>query len=302
MSNRSDKATGSGGGAKPIVAGVDGSTNNQAATGWAVAEGARSGQPVELLMVTEQTEIRTPGFAKEPKVFNYVDHAYGILDNVAGHVGRAYPDTEISTNVVVDDALGGLVDQSANASMMVVGKRGIGAVERMTLGSVSIALSGRSAAPTVVVPDDWNADAHRGQSILVGIDVHQDSDAVLEFAFTRAQELGVAVVAVHVWDTHPAIVPSAGDLKTWGSEAHDAVESAIAPWKSKFPDVNALALAVYARPAEGLLAEAASAQLLVLGRHTRGRSPLGLGLRSVTRALMHVADLPIAVVPSAASN
>jgi nucleotide-binding universal stress UspA family protein len=300
MSNTSDR-TSEPAGAKAIVAGVDGSTNNLAATTWAVAEGARSGLPVKLLTVTERAESRTPGFAKEPTVFSYVDHAYGVLDHIAGQAGRDFPDVEVSTDVDIDDPLSGLVEASGEASMMVVGKRGIGAIERMTLGSVSIALSGRSAVPTVVVPDAWEADAHRGQSILVGLDVHQDADALLEFAFSRAHELGVPLVVLHVWDTHPAIVAGTEDLKRWGDEAREMVESTIAPWKAKFPEVKALALAVHARPAEGLLDEAEAAQLLVLGRHSRGHSPVGLGLRSVTRTVMHYATLPVAVVPTATS-
>jgi nucleotide-binding universal stress UspA family protein len=298
MSNRSEDNAGAAVSARPIVAGVDGSTNNRAATTWAVAEGARSGLPVKLLMVTDRDETRVPGFAKEPQFFNYVDYGYGVLEHIAGQVGGDYPDAAISLDVVVDDSLAGLVDASGKAAMMVVGKRGIGAIERMTLGSVSIALAGRSAAPTIVVPDGWTADEPARQSILVGVDINHDEDTLLEFAFTRAQELGVPLVALHVWDTHPAVVTSHEELAQWNGEARAAVEAVIAPWQHKFPEVDALGMAVHARPAEGLLKEAEAAQLLVLGRHTRGHSPAGLGLRSVTRSVLHVADLPVAVVPT----
>jgi nucleotide-binding universal stress UspA family protein len=152
--------------------------------------------------------------------------------------------------------------------------------------------------PTVVVPDTWDATASVERSILAALDIHHDADAVLEFAFTRAQELGVPVVALHVWDTHPALVPDAEDLRRWGGEARDAVEVAIGPWKRKFPDVEARGMQLHARPAEGILAESEAAQLVVLGRHSRGRSPAGLGLRSVTRSVMHLTDVPVAVVPT----
>jgi nucleotide-binding universal stress UspA family protein len=286
----------------PIVAGVDGSTNNLAATSWAAAEGERSGLPVKLVTVTERTESRTPGFAKEPHVFSYIDHAYGVLERVADELRRDRPDLAVSTDVIVDDVLGGLVDESKSAAMMVVGKRGIGAIERLTLGSVSIGLSGRSGVPTVVVPDTWDAEASRDKSILAALDIHHDTDLLLEFAFTRAHELGVPLVVLHVWDTHPALVPSPEDLRRWGGEAHDAVEVAIAPWKRKFSDVEARAMQVHARPAEGILAEGDAAQLIVLGRRSRGHSPAGLGLRSVTRAVMHLAEVPVAVVPTAATR
>jgi nucleotide-binding universal stress UspA family protein len=302
MSNTSDSTTGAPGGARPIVAGVDGSTNNLAATTWAVAEGARSGRPVTLLTVTDRAESRTPGFAKQPTIFSYVDHARGALGKIADRARREFPDVDISTDVEIDSPVAGLVDTSSSAAMMVVGKRGIGAIERMTLGSVSIALSGRSAVPTVVVPDGWEADKHGEQSILVGLDLDHDADPLLEFAFTRADELRVPLVVIHVWDTHPAIAPSTEDLKRWGDEARETVVSAIEPWTAKFPDVKALALAVHARPADGLLDEAEAAQLLVLGRHSRGHSPAGLGLRSVTRTVMHYAQLPVAVVPTVATN
>jgi nucleotide-binding universal stress UspA family protein len=154
----------------------------------------------------------------------------------------------------------------------------------------------------VVVPDGWQAGDHEGQSILVGIDVDRDQDRLLDFAFTRAEELGVPLVALHVWDTHPAIMPSDDELDRWGGEAREAVESLLAPWKAKFPDVKAMALAVHAPTAEGLLKESEAAQLLVLGRHSRGHSPAGLGLRSVTRTVMHFAELPVAVVPTVATR
>jgi nucleotide-binding universal stress UspA family protein len=55
---------------------------------------------------------------------------------------------------------------------------------------------------------------------------------------------------------------------------------------------------VEGHPAEVLLDAAARAQLLVLGRTSSERRLTGLPIGSVTRAVLHYSDIPVAVVPS----
>ncbi|HSS66986.1 MAG TPA: universal stress protein [Nocardioidaceae bacterium] len=289
-------------GTKPIVAAVDGATDNSSAVDWAANEAARSGLPLRVVTVTETAVMQTPPYVLEPIEFDHAAHLRSVLDGTASNLRRTHADVQIDTGVRVDDPVLGLVAEAQDATMLVVGKRGLGAVKRLTVGSTSIALAGRSPAPTVVVPDTWTAADNDGESILVGLDINQESDELLGFAFARAAELGVPLVVMHVWDTHPAVVPSDADVKRWGDEARAAVEAAIAPWREKFPDVQALAAQRHAHHAQGLLDAGDHAQLVVLGRHTVGHSPLGLPLRSTTRKVLHYCERPVAVVPTAVDS
>lgn len=285
--------------AQPVLVGVDGSAQNRAAIAWAAAEAARASAPLKLLMVAEHLDASQPPYSSIPLPIQPVDNAYGVLDGRASGIRQQFPNLDIQTDVQVGDSRKTLVSAARRgARMVVVGKRGLGAIKRMMLGSTSIEVSGRAAAPVVVVPNRWKADADDKRSILVGIDLRKDSDDALGFAFERANELHVPLVALHVWDTHPSVVVTDDDRAAWGGEAKQAVAAAIAPWQRKYPRVEALAAQRHAHPAQGLLDAAEHAQLLVLGRHTTGRSPLGLGVGSVARTVLHHADVPVAVVPS----
>ena len=246
--------------------------------------------------------MQTPPYVLEPIEFDHAAHLRSVLDGTAANVRRTHPDVHVDTAVRVDDPVRGLVAEAQGATMLVVGKRGLGAFKRVTVGSTSIALAGRSPAPTVIVPDTWDPTDNDGESILVGLDINQESNELLGFGFARAAELGIPLVVMHVWDTHPAVVPGDDDLKRWGDEARAAVEAAIAPWREKFPDVQALAAQRHAHHAQGLLDAGDHAQLVVLGRHAVGHSPLGLPLRSTTRTVLHFCERPVAVVPTAVDS
>jgi nucleotide-binding universal stress UspA family protein len=284
--------------AKPVIVGVDGSKNCASAVEWAAAEAERSGAALKLLMVIEKAEEVAPSLRPYVVPVNYVDHAYGVVDASAWRVQRNYPDLEIVTDVLVEQSVSGLKAASRRAQMVVVGKRGLGAIRRMMLGSTSIELAGRSTAPTVIVPEGWKVVQHDREPIMVGLDIHADVEELLTFGFERAMELGVPLVAMHVWDIRPAVHVTDQDRAIWGGEALRAVEAMLEPWADKYPDVQVGAAERSGRRAEELLAASQRSQLLVLGRHTSGRSPVGLGVGSVTRAILHHAKLPVAVVPT----
>lgn len=283
---------------RPIVVGVDGSPKNRAAVSWAIAEAERTNKSLQLLTVADKQDIEPPPYAVTPLPPGPVDRAYGSLESRATTIRRAHPDLDVTTDVLIDDARRGLVVASKHAQMMVVGQRGLGRFKRMMLGSTSIELAGRSAVPVVVVPGSWKADDAQGRPVVVGIDIDRDCNALLEFAFRRAGELQVPLIAVHVWDAHPSVTLTSADRQAWAEEVEKVVATLIAICERTFPDVEALAAQRRGHPAQGLLESVENAQLLVLGRHEEARPHLGLGIGSVARTVLHYAKLPVAVVPT----
>ena len=192
---------------KPVVVGVDGSLHNASAVEWAVdeAEGAHR----TLCLVTGTAEFNQPrvGVGTEYVVAYDSDlHFNRTMIDLARRIRTEHPSVLVSPSVRRGEASACLAELSRTASVVVVGKRGLGGVRRAMLGSTSIATVGRTRCPTVVVPDDWMQRAHAGEPLLVGIDLEHDSDPVLDFAFARAQRMGVPLIAVHVWDVHPFAV------------------------------------------------------------------------------------------------
>ena len=76
------------------------------------------------------------------------------------------------------------------------------------------------------------------------------------------------------------------------------MSEALAGWSQKYPDVEVHHAVIRDHPVPGLIAESLNQELLVVG--TRGRHALaGTLLGSVSQGVLHHADLPVAVIPSA---
>jgi nucleotide-binding universal stress UspA family protein len=282
-----------------VVVGVDGSPRNESAVDWAAAEAQRTIR--ELRLVT------TTGVFTEPvahvlngvvQSIDYGDHFNEMLARVASSVRQRHPDLLVVPWIQSGDPVGVLTAMSSEGSLVVVGKRGLGGLERILVGSTSIAVVGRTAGPAVVVPESWAVGEASSRPIVVGIDADHENDAALLFGFARADELGVPLVAVHAWRAaHPAALISDDDRGRRAVDAKGLLERHLARWRERFPDVEAHSSQVEAHPADALLETSARAQLLVLGRASSGRRLTGLPIGSVTRAVLHYSEVPVAVVP-----
>ncbi len=87
-------------------------------------------------------------------------------------------------------------------------------------------------------------------------------------------------------------------LDEWEREAHEQFEKSLAPWRERFPEVEVRAVTSSHHPAIAVLNEAEKgAQLVILGRHAASRFT-GFVFGSVTRAVLHYAEVPVLVVPT----
>jgi nucleotide-binding universal stress UspA family protein len=115
-----------------VVVGVDGSTANRAAVGFAFAEAQVRG--ARLLAVHSRTGAEDPLAAMEPEWV------------------RRYPTVPFELEVSRTRATGALVAASERAQLVVVGTRGHGRRPVLPFGSVTHALLHHSACPVAVVP------------------------------------------------------------------------------------------------------------------------------------------------------
>jgi nucleotide-binding universal stress UspA family protein len=284
---------------KSIVTGVDGSVHNKSAIAWAVAEAVRSGRSLTLVTASDEYVRQIPMFTTNIDAGVYEGHAAHTLRNLEAHLEVEHPALTIETLAKNADPTGLLVDLSDHAALVVVGKRGVGAFERVVVGSTSIGVAGRAACPTVVVPDAWDQSLATRQPVLLAIDIEKKSGdhPAVAFAFERAHALGVPVLALFAWQTHPAVVLTSEDRKTWGEAAANGLEKAIAPLRERFPDVRVELIQCQDQAAFAILEKSVHAQLVVLGRHTRSHRSAGFAFGSAVRAVLHYTSTPVAVVP-----
>ncbi|WP_426244421.1 universal stress protein [Nocardioides sp. LHG3406-4] len=281
-----------------VVVGVDGSARNRAAVAWAVHEAASTARSLTLVSVLGDYEVPIPHHS----VGTDEDRDWKMLRRLASDIARDRPELTVCHEMDADGTVTALLARSVDQGLLVVGKRGLGTFARALIGSTSIAVAGRSRVPVVVVPDSWAGIRHGHQPVVVGLDPNDEHSEALAYAFTAARRRGVTLVVAHGWETQPMLVRSTSatcvDAAYWKEHGLRRVSDAVAALRAEFDDVRVELVHRRGHPATVLLELAEDAQLLVVGRHDDGRLG-GFAFGSVTRSVLHHAEVPVAVVPSA---
>lgn len=287
----------------PIIAAVDGSAVGYHAAAWAAADAALRGCRLHLI-----TSISVAGGLGPAPILTEDDMSWlrvdaeRVLVEAARIARAATPDASpvITTEVTTDAIIEHLIRRSDDARGIVVGSRGLGAIRRGLLGSVSAALIRHANCPVTVVRSISATDAVTAvRPVLVGVDGTANSVPALEFAFEEASRRNVGLVVLHAWSDRsngldPAIV---------GWDAIRASEDALlaenlAGYSERHPDVKVRRELVLDRPVRSLLDASEHVQLVVVGSHGRGGFT-GMLLGSTSAALVHSVECPITVVRSA---
>lgn len=214
---------------------------------------------------------------------------------LAETVGVEVQDTRVEQGYPADVILANATE--ARADLIVVGSRGRGPVRRLVLGSISEDVVHRSHVP-VLVMRGGNA-AWPPQRIVVGDDgASDDSAAGVRFALAIGRVLHAPVEVVQVV---PPIDLFTHHLARFSEEAaisfvRAALETRVGALAGDGPRPQTLVR--IGEAAEELLGAARGdgPALLVTGTHGRGRLQR-LRLGSVSTAVIHAAECPVAVVP-----
>jgi nucleotide-binding universal stress UspA family protein len=125
----------------PVVAGVDGSPESQDALTFAYEEAALRGVPLVAVCALTDAPGRIGGAL-------LMEEAFGRLMTSRE---KEHPETTVLRQVTFGTPRSALLTAAAEAQMLVVGARGLGGLEGMSLGSVGGALVHHSPCPVAVV-------------------------------------------------------------------------------------------------------------------------------------------------------
>ncbi|WP_187366340.1 universal stress protein [Trebonia kvetii] len=287
---------------KPVVAGTDGSAESLRAVDWAAREAVLRGLPLRIV-----SAMALPPRMNDSEPVPGVDSVSDMLRKARDRALAAAAErvSAVAPDLLVDvDELDGapsyaLTEAGSGAAMLVVGARGIGEFTAMILGSVSQYASAHATCPVVVVREETTA-VHR--QVVVGIGDPSRSGAALAFAFEEAALRKASLVAVHAWDSpYTQIGQATWALATPGRPALEEetarqLDSLLADWHAKYPDVQVSHDLVHAHPGRALVGLSARADLVVLGRHTTHGARSGAG--AVRHAVLNHAHGPVVTVPS----
>lgn len=284
-----------------VVVGVDGTEQGLLAVRYAVVEARRTGCTLKLVHAVPEVVPMAP-MMPMVGMETLTEAGRRIIQEA-----RKVADEELGGSAgagQVEEVLRGgsrvhlLVEASATARLVVLGRRERSGLSRIFLGSTSSAVATRAHSPVVTVPSAWSPERVTGE-VVVGVEDPTHTSTALTRAFEEAERRGARLTVMHTWrlpgpydHTLTARVYEA----QWREAVVDELESSLKGLRDEFPDVAVLLDLRHQHPAAALVGASEGADVLVLGRNGRG-APFGRYLGSVARTLLNEARCPVVVTP-----
>ncbi|MGB3184620.1 MAG: universal stress protein [Ornithinimicrobium sp.] len=283
-------------GTASVVVGVDGTAGSLGALRYA-AEQARIHQ-CGLLIVHVGLRY-DPTLSVLPQISHHIDVAgRAILAQTAKEVERYAPGVEVTTLLRQGSRITELVECAAPERLLVLGRETQHGLERLIFGTTA-AVAARTSVPTTIVPSDWEIPSQMG-SVVVGMRQAEASEVLFGAAFEIAAHHEVDVVVVYaskVPDAYLDLIESCRRGFEWKAAGHELVDSGVAEWRDRYPQVPVTVRVVEDWPSEALLSAGDSAGLIVLFRQSSHQG-LGAHLGSTARVLIGSARCPVHILPT----
>jgi len=291
-----------------VVAGIDGSPAARIAASWAAGDAQRRGVTLRLVHAV----VAPPtGSYPEPTLFRptVTDHlrsqAAILLNRTADLLAQDYPDLRIETAHRDGAPVKVLIEQSRSAIATVVGADGEGRLTGVFFGSVAARLAAHGHGCIVIARAEPVGTATQPGVVAVGVDGSAHSQAAIGFAYEQAALRGVTLLAIHTWNDKPlshalGSYPLEINPTSIDDQEHRLLETELAGWEQKYPEVPVRMRILRGRPVPHLLRYATPTgsqpvQLLVMGSRGRGGFS-GLMLGSTSQAVMTHAGCSVAIV------
>lgn len=277
----------------PVLVGVDGSAASLAAVDLAVVEATLRRRALRIVYGDSWADhpvwvdLPSGGLPDDSRA-----DPQQVIRAATARAGTA--EVPITGEVLAGDPATVLIRASATAELLVLGHRGRGGFPELLLGSVAVRVAAHAACPVVVT----RGEPRTAGDVVLGVDGSPPNRAAIGFAFQEAALRGTGLLAVHAWHGPDLTGPTdmlVYDLGTERTAQAEMLAGAMSGWSQRYPSVRVHAEVVTGRTARVLVEASTEAQLLVLGARGHGGLP-GRRLGSVSHAVLHHADCPVAIV------
>ena len=290
-----------------IVVAYDGSDHSERALDWAILEAQKRQEPLKIVLSTgRQTGLDQSIYGA------FADALHQESERLATRAVEKAKAGGVTGQGIIErgDAAGVIVYEAQDASVVVLGKRGHHGV-RGRVGSVSAAVAAHSAAPVVILPEEWRPGEREtrpeGESfegrVVVGVDKLGVKNKAVPQAARYAADRGLRLAIVSVVPTTSYLPMNSAELDRAVQEqlmapAKELTDSVAEELRKDFPGLEIETRVLEGRPADALVDASRTAELLVMG--TRGYGGFrGLLMGSVSQAALADAECPVMVVPTA---
>nr|WP_108872183.1 universal stress protein [Tessaracoccus timonensis] len=252
-----------------IVVGVDGSDDALRAVRYGAGIALLTGAELLLANAVDDTLMAGAwGVVYDPEVL----HEAGVNANDVARQ-RAFeaglPEERVRTEVIMGSPGGVLTRLSEVASLLVLGRRAASGLERMFVGSTSVAVVTSAACPVVVISSAANPDeVGDKKTIGVAVNTNPGSKSTLEAGFQQAVLHKSKLEIVHVIQPPVGIFGpklSPEELDQQILFAKGGIEALTAPLAEQYPDVDFEIIVVADSPINELVSRSSNYDLLVLG-------------------------------------
>lgn len=282
----------------PVVVGVDGSDESLVAVDLAARMAADRSRALRVVHAFIWPELRAPlgPYEGGPAEGGLANEAKSIVDAAVSRARDSGRDLTVTGDVVVGAPATVLIAEARSAAMVVLGDRGLGGFSGLLIGSVAIQVSAHASCAVVVA----KGDIGRAADVVVGVDGSSEAALALRFGLEEASLRGVGLRALHAF-RHPATgkdeenLPLIYDADQVREQGATLLAAAVAQCGEHYPQVTIKQDLVRERAAHALIRASASAGCVVVGSRGRGGF-LGLVLGSVSHAVLHHAQCPVAIV------
>lgn len=289
----------------PVVIGVDGSPEATRAALYGAWEAARRKVALRLVFAHQPTPMWGSSALIQGDYTWEQNWVRDLLATATKAVADAHPEVHVEAITFIGGAAAVLVEESKQASLVVLATRATGGVLGHLAGSVAAQVAAHASAPVVVLrPTDGNdtdPTEFAGRPVVVGLDGSEESEHAMAFAVEQAVVRGVGVRAVYAWNVMQVhnigpIIPDSFRISGERDKAERLLTEAVAGWSQRYPDLTITARPVHdMEPVDALVREGRDASLIVVGSRGHGGF-LGLRLGSTVDGLIRHSIVPVAVV------
>ena len=297
---------------RTITVGLDGSPESRSAAEWAAREAKLRGLPVKLVHVWEPMS-EPVALVQLLGADTHQHWSERIPRESAENLRQRYPDLDITTEQLTGGPAEVLTRAAQDAELLVLGSRGLSGIGGFLVGSVGLAVVASAERPVVLVRAGAQAaDEHETDDadvpstatpfhpVVLGLDIGNPNETLIEFAFDAAARRKSPLRVVHGWNPPPyfayGMPLDAGAHQSLAQSDATALTEILRPWREKFPDVEVVEESRCGSPANLLIDASHEASLVVVGRRIR-RSSVGSHIGPFTHAVLHHATAPVAVIP-----